>query len=217
MATVLPPLSKRQKLAAAEKARIQHDPDPLPEGSIRIQFVDRTSNAPTGSAVSIPLAQATIKNLEILLNSLQGVNDAADRIPYRFFHERRKKVGDEEEDLAEEALGDNADIYTSLVKNGLASTEEELVLSYSPQAVFKVRAVTRCSSAISGHGEPILCAQFSPSSASRLCTGSGDNTARIWDCDTGTPLFTLTGHRLGVTTGLYVCGMRKQEKHQAMR
>jgi ribosome assembly protein 4 len=194
MATVLPPPSKRQKLAAAEKARIQQDPEPLPEGSIRIQFVDRTSNAPTGSAVSVPLAQATIKNLEILLNSLQGVNDASDRIPYRFFHERKKKLGEAEEDLEEEALGDNVDIYSALVKNGLASTEEELVLSYSPQAVFKVRAVTRCSSVISGHGEPILCAQFSPSSSSRLCTGSGDNTARIWDCDTGTPLFTLTGH-----------------------
>ena len=194
MATVLPPPSKRQKLAAAEKARIQQQPEPIPEGSIRIQFVDRTSNAPTGSAVSVPLTQATVKNLEILLNSLQGVNDAPDRIPYRFFHERRKNVGDTKEDLEEEALGDNADIYSALVKNGLASTEEELVLSYSPQAVFKVRAVTRCSSSISGHGEPILCAQFSPSSASRLCTGSGDNTARIWDCDTGTPLFTLMGH-----------------------
>jgi WD40 repeat protein len=27
-----------------------------------------------------------------------------------------------------------------------------------------------------------------------MATGSGDNTARIWDCDTGTPLHTLKGH-----------------------
>jgi WD40 repeat protein len=27
-----------------------------------------------------------------------------------------------------------------------------------------------------------------------MATGSGDNTARIWDCDTGTPLHTLNGH-----------------------
>ena len=27
-----------------------------------------------------------------------------------------------------------------------------------------------------------------------VATGSGDNTARLWDCDTGTPLHTLKGH-----------------------
>jgi ribosome assembly protein 4 len=27
-----------------------------------------------------------------------------------------------------------------------------------------------------------------------MVTGSGDNTARLWDCDTGTPLHTLAGH-----------------------
>ena len=27
-----------------------------------------------------------------------------------------------------------------------------------------------------------------------MATGSGDNTARIWDCDTGTPIHTLKGH-----------------------
>lgn len=193
MATVLPPPSKRQKREADEKARLQQEPVPIPEGSIRVQFVDRTSNTPAGSTVSVPLAQATVKNLEILLNSLLGVNDARDRIPYRFFHERRRKLPDKDED-EEEALADNADIYSSLVQKGLASTEEELSLLYAPQAVFRVNAVTRCASSISGHGEPILCAQFSPSSSSRLCTGSGDNTARIWDCDTGTPMHTLKGH-----------------------
>lgn len=46
-----------------------------------------------------------------------------------------------------------------------------------------------------GHGESILCAQFSPKSSSRLATGAGDNTARIWDTDTGTPKTTLKGHK----------------------
>lgn len=39
----------------------------------------------------------------------------------------------------------------------------------------------------------ILATSFSPSSSSRLVTGSGDHTARIWDADTGTPLHTLKG------------------------
>lgn len=60
--------------------------------------------------------------------------------------------------------------------------------------MFKVKAVTRCSASISGHGESILATAFSPASSSRLATGSGDSTARIWDCETGTPLFTLKGH-----------------------
>ena len=67
-------------------------------------------------------------------------------------------------------------------------------LQYIPQAVFRVRAVSRCSSSIPGHGQPILAASFSSSSSSRLLTGSGDNTARIFDCDTGTPMHTLNGH-----------------------
>jgi ribosome assembly protein 4 len=190
MATVLPPPSKRQKREALELASIQKEPEPIPEGSIRVQFVDRASNQPTGPSIAVPLSQATVKNLEVLLNALQGVNDAPDRIPYRFFHERKKGTPEEQE----EALAENADIYTGLVKSGIVSTEEELVLSYSPQAVFRVKAVSRCASSISGHGEPILTAQFSPASSSIFVTGSGDSTARIWDCDTGTPKHTLQGH-----------------------
>lgn len=80
------------------------------------------------------------------------------------------------------------------MKPGTISTEEELALSYSPQAVFRVKAVSRCASSISGHGEPILTAQFSPATSSIFVTGSGDATARIWDTDTNTPKHTLTGH-----------------------
>lgn len=69
-----------------------------------------------------------------------------------------------------------------------------LGLQYTPQAVFRVRVVSRCSSSIPGHGQPILAASFSSSSSSRLLTGSGDNTARIFDCDTGTPMHILKGH-----------------------
>ena len=57
-----------------------------------------------------------------------------------------------------------------------------------------MRAVSRCSSSILGHGEAILATSFSPRSSSKLATGSGDSTARIFDCDTGTPQHTLKGH-----------------------
>lgn len=67
-------------------------------------------------------------------------------------------------------------------------------MNYTPQAVFRVRAVSRCSASISGHGEAILATAFSPATSSIMATGAGDNTARMWDCDTGTPLHTLKGH-----------------------
>ena len=78
--------------------------------------------------------------------------------------------------------------------------ETTLVLSAEPQAVFKVQAVTRMAHKIPGHGDAILSAQFSPETSSRLATGSGDMTARIWDTDTGTPKYTMRGH-----TGWVLC------------
>lgn len=73
-------------------------------------------------------------------------------------------------------------------------TEDHLTLLYTPQAVFRVRAVTRCTASMNGHDGTIISAQFSPSTSSRLVTGSGDFTARLWDCDTQTPIATMKGH-----------------------
>lgn len=50
------------------------------------------------------------------------------------------------------------------------------------------------SNKIPGHGEAILAVQFSPKTSGLLATGSGDNTARLWNTDSGTPKFTLKGH-----------------------
>ena len=69
-----PPASKRQRTALADKAREQQDVPSIPAnlGSIRVQFVDQATGKPTGGAVSIPVVDATVNNLELLLNSLQG-------------------------------------------------------------------------------------------------------------------------------------------------
>ena len=72
MATLVPPPSKRQKTAIAEKAREQQDVDLIPDdlGSIRVQFVDQTSGQSSAPPVSVPVVNATVKNLELLLNTL---------------------------------------------------------------------------------------------------------------------------------------------------
>ena len=75
MATVLPPPSKRQRTDAAERARQQQDIEEVPSdaGSLRIQFFDETTGLPIGDGpVLVPVADASPKNLELLLNTLQG-------------------------------------------------------------------------------------------------------------------------------------------------
>ena len=74
MATVLPRPSKRQRVAVAEKTRKQQDVDTIPSGlgNIRVHFFDQSTGKPTGAPVAIPVADATVKNLELLLNTLQG-------------------------------------------------------------------------------------------------------------------------------------------------
>lgn len=73
MATVLPPPSKRQRVAAADKAREQQEIDHIPDdlGSVRLQFLDPATGGHT-APISVPVVNATVKNLEVLLNTLQG-------------------------------------------------------------------------------------------------------------------------------------------------
>lgn len=116
--------------------------------------------------------------------------DPNERIPYRFSFQATKPLHEDGSTVVDVS----SDLYNSILRPGLKSAEEVINLQFTPQAVFRVRAVSRCSASIAGHGEAILATSFSPSSSSVMATGSGDNTARLWDCDTGTPLYTLTGH-----------------------
>ncbi|EMC91498.1 hypothetical protein BAUCODRAFT_127396 [Baudoinia panamericana UAMH 10762] len=181
MATVLPPPSKRQKREEVERASQQIEQPNISEvRDINVQFRDADTGAAQGSVVRLSLADLRPQQLSLLLNSLLE-RDASERLPYRFYN----------------PLGDGEFSQEQLIKqylDGSLTTELTLNIPCRAEAVFKVRAVTRCSASVTGHGESILTASFSPASSSRLATGSGDRTARIWDCDTGTPLHTLKGH-----------------------
>ncbi len=88
MATTLPPPSKRQRTAVAELARAQQDVDTIPDnlGSIRVQFLDQATGLSAGPPVSIPVRDATVKNLELLLNTLQrnvGLPRTTGRSPHQ--------------------------------------------------------------------------------------------------------------------------------------
>lgn len=74
MATLVPPPSKRQKLLAAEKAEKALEDARIPDdlGSVRVQFVDQSTGKSTGPVVAVTIKDATVRNLETLLNTIQG-------------------------------------------------------------------------------------------------------------------------------------------------
>ncbi|CAH2352021.1 ribosome assembly protein 4 [[Candida] railenensis] len=179
MATVIPPPSKKQKREAQQVREVDLVPDDVPNVLIKFQASDTGESI--GGSIRVP-GGITEKQLEELLNQLHGESD--EPVPYTF-----SLLGDKE-DLID--IRDN--LYKSVLKPGHKTTEDFMTLVYTPRAVFKVRPITRSNAAIAGHGSTILCCEFAPNDSGRMCTGAGDSTARVWDCNTQTPLYTLSGH-----------------------
>ncbi|KAJ3695720.1 hypothetical protein LUZ60_001097 [Juncus effusus] len=118
--------------------------------------------------------------LQEIVNKLLN-ND--EKLPYAFY------ISDQE--LAVE-LG-------SYLQKNKVSVEKVLRIVYLPQAIFRIRPVSRCSASIAGHTEAVLSVSFSPD-GKYLASGSGDTTVRFWDLNTQTPLFTCNGHKNWVLT-----------------
>lgn len=118
----------------------------------------------------------TTEKLQLICNALlkQDSNQ-----PYSFYAN-----GVEITDILKDALDEKI----------LASAEPKIDIVYEPQANFRVRAVTRCTSTLPGHAEAVLFVKFSPSGR-YLASGSGDKTVRLWDVNTETPQFTCEGHK----------------------
>jgi ribosome assembly protein 4 len=80
-----------------------------------------------------------------------------DPVPYSFF------VNDVE-------VSDT--LMKALDSKALEDREQVLDIVYLPQAIFRVRAVTRCTSTIPGHAEAVISVAFSPDGryiSSSLC------------------------------------------------
>ena len=185
MATQIPPPPKRQRLAKKD------EPPPFPTD---VQVVVQLSTAEDGSfgpPVTLP-SGVDRAGLELLANSLRGTTSEPQ--PYSF------SVALPAEDGSTISLPIDSSLAESLRRHQLlVSFESTLTIECRPEAVFRVREISRCSSSHKGHDQAILCAAFSPT-GNALATGSGDNTARIWDLDTETPRHQLVGH-----TGWLLC------------
>ncbi|KAL3116523.1 hypothetical protein niasHT_006970 [Heterodera trifolii] len=150
-----------------------------------------------GQAPVVLLASTTAEQLQVLYHQLlrsekqpngEGSDDGdfdEGTAPVQF-----RTVADEK------SGGKGTEIVDSLL-DSLPSErlflEKPLELVCLPQAVFRVRPVTRCTASLPGHGEPVLSVQFSPD-GSCLASGSGDRTVRLWDLHTNLPKQTLAGH-----------------------
>ena len=76
----------------------------------------------------------------------------------------------------------------------LANRDSPAARSASAINVFQeVRAADARLAVLSGHDGAVMSAAFSPDGR-RIVTASGDQTARIWDAATATPLAVLSGH-----------------------
>ncbi|KAF8159918.1 WD40 repeat-like protein [Crassisporium funariophilum] len=188
MATLLPP-PKRQKVYHGIPEPEAEAPEPTP--SVVVQFVSEEDGRSMAPAVNLP-ANVSREGLEALVNKLSTQD--GDPIPFSFHvalpEDKNAPPGAPTRVVISKSI--EADVLNH--PTGDFTPEDVIVVYCSPQSVFRVRPATRCSSTLSGHTSPILCASFSPT-GNLLATGSGDTNARLWDLNTETPSHVLSGHR----------------------
>ncbi|XP_014479327.1 PREDICTED: notchless protein homolog 1 [Dinoponera quadriceps] len=137
-------------------------------------FKSDTGELLSCGVLHIPV-NATVDKLQDLCNALLQQED-----PLRLaFYINNVEVTD----TLEKHLNDDFDFQEDIVE-----------IVYQPQALFKVRAVTRCTGSLEGHKEAVISVAFSPD-GKYLASGSGDTTVRFWDIFTQTPYYTCEGHR----------------------
>ncbi|XP_055681627.1 protein Notchless [Lutzomyia longipalpis] len=143
----------------------------LPQ-TLQVRLVSDTGEE-AGPPLDLPTG-TTVSQLGLICNALLKNDDPT---PFLFF-------------VNEEEIKESLEKTLNLKKT---DTENVVDIVYQPQAVFRVRPVTRCTSSMPGHAEAVVSLSFSPD-GQHLASGSGDKTLRLWDLNTETPHYTCSGH-----------------------
>lgn len=141
---------------------------------IASRFKSDTGEVLPGGLLELPV-NVTINKLQDICNALLQQEEP---LPMAFYVNNVEIT-----DTLEKFVGEDFNI-----------SEHVMEIVYQPQAVFKVRAVTRCTGSLEGHKEAVISVAFSPD-GKHLASGSGDTTVRFWDIHTQTPYYTCEGHR----------------------
>lgn len=193
------PIRKRprvERLAAEEV-----EDTTISEGRVMCQLVDENGE-PTGTQVLIPVG-ATAKQLDDLLTAMMPEDE--EPVPYAFFVDGQMI---KEDGVAAVLHAQQRDAFiTKQTAEGrrvrpmdveavpfVVPEETVIQIVFKPQANFKVRPLTRCSTTLDGHSEAVLICSFS-ADGRMLATGGGDHEIRMWDVDTMTPIDILKGHK----------------------
>jgi ribosome assembly protein 4 len=167
---------------------------------VMIQLVDEQGQ-PTAAQMMVP-ATTSVRQLDELLCGILGDDESA-AIPYAFFidgvhvtdtiaavlHQQQRDA------FVSRQLKEGRRVRPQDVEAVVFEPPEETTVSvvYKPQAVFRVRPLTRCNATLDGHSEAVLVVSFSPDGRV-LATGGGDKEIRMWDVLTMTPTDVLQGH-----------------------
>lgn len=196
------PVRKKQRREKIQEEELRSESDDEEAtAKVLVNLLDE-NGAPAGGQILLPVT-ASPKELDSLLTSMLE-DEELKALPYAFFvngeqvNESVKAIlfKQQKDAFIDKMLKEGRRVRPQDVeKLEFAAPEETVVdILYKPQAVFRIRPVTRCAGTLDGHSEAVLICAFSPDSQV-LATGGGDTEIRIWDVNTLTPSAELRAHQ----------------------
>mmetsp|Transcript_15782 Transcript_15782/g.26643 ORF Transcript_15782/g.26643 Transcript_15782/m.26643 type:complete len:408 (-) Transcript_15782:377-1600(-) len=157
--------------------------------TVIIQFRDSEDNE-VGFEISVDTSTSKA-DLNRLLREVREGEEEDEHQLYQFYLDD-KEVKQSIKEVLERIQ--SSKLKGSEKKKAEFSGETVLPILFKPEALFRIRPITRASSTLEGHQGAILDLAFSPD-GQYLASGAGDATLRLWDLNTETPIHTCEGHK----------------------